>query len=121
MSRSEEEILEGYKKFRGKCLEYCNKAIAEDPTLKLVRGHYYCPEFGEQAHWWLVRPDGTIFDPTAAQFPSNGAGAYVEFDGMVNCSQCGKEMREEEATFESNYCFCGAACHMRFVGLGDFV
>ena len=107
-----------YLKYRGKCLQFCEKAVAEDPTLTLVRGHYDCPMWGRQAHWWTVRPDGSIFDPTVKQFPTAGMAAeYIPFDGMVECSNCGKELKEEDASFDSRYCFCSDACHMRFVGL----
>jgi endogenous inhibitor of DNA gyrase (YacG/DUF329 family) len=110
-----------YMRYRGKCKEFCEKAIADDPTLTLVRGHYFCPIWGtSEAHWWTVRPDGTIFDPTAKQFGSKGMGIYTPFDGTVTCSQCGKELPEEEAEFESNYVFCSTRCHLRFVGLDDY-
>ena len=110
-----------YLKYRGKCKELCEQAIAADPTLTLVRGHYYCPAWGEQAHWWCVRHDGTIFDPTKDQFPSKGIGEYVPFDGKAHCAQCGKEGAEEDFHYEGRYAFCGDACHMRFVGLGEYV
>lgn len=119
--RTEEQVLEDYKKFRGKCKQLAEAAVKNDPSLKLVRGYYYCPVWGEQPHWWTIRPDGTIFDPTAAQFPSNGKGYYVEFSGIIQCSECGKTMKEEEASFDSNYCFCSPSCHMRFVGLGEYI
>lgn len=106
-----------YMRFRGKCREMSEALCAADPTLTLVRGHYFCPEWGEQAHWWCQRPDGTIVDPTAAQFPSKGSGDYVPFDGTVECSECGKAMKEEEAQFESRYAFCSDLCHGRFVGV----
>jgi hypothetical protein len=115
--RTEDQMLEDYKRFRGKCREFCEAEIVKDPTLTLVRGHYFCPFWGEQAHWWLTRQDGTIFDPTKAQFPSNGAGAYLPFSGTVECASCGKEMREEDAEFESGYAFCSYLCHGRFVGV----
>lgn len=117
LERTENQLIEDYALFRGKCKEYCEIELKNDPTLKLVRGHYYCPYWGKQAHWWLIRQDGTIFDPTCRQFPSNGQGEYVEFDGIVHCSECGKEMKEEEAQFESNYCFCSGLCHGKFVGI----
>lgn len=116
--QTEEPLTHDYAKYRGKCRELCDQAIAEDPTLKLVRGHYHCPMWGPQAHWWTVRPDGSIHDPAVQQFPTCGfAAEYVEFDGAVECSQCGKKGKEEEFSFESNYRFCSTACHMRFVGL----
>jgi len=106
-----------YQMYRGRCKAYSEAAVAKDPTLTLVRGHYYCPYWGEQPHWWTVRSDGTVYDPTAEQFPSKGSGEYVPFDGRVNCSACGKEMKEEDGSYESNYVFCSYECHGRFVGV----
>lgn len=106
-----------YIKYRGKCKEMVDQAIANDPTLTAVRGHYDDFQWGLQPHWWCIKQDGTIYDPTALQFPSAGNGEYIPFNGIVNCSNCNKEMKEEDADFESNYCFCSTICHMRFVGL----
>lgn len=106
-----------YEKYRGKCKEMSEAMVAADPSLRLVRGHYYCPVWGEQPHWWCVNSEDEIVDPTKDQFPSRGTGYYVEFDGIVHCSECGKEMLEEEAEYESNYCFCSYECHGRFVGV----
>lgn len=105
-----------YEKYRGKCKEMSEALVAIDPTLTLVRGHYYCFAWGEQPHWWVKTKDGTVIDPTKNQFPSKGAGNYVEFDGIVRCSNCNKTMHEENASFESNYAFCSYECHGRFVG-----
>lgn len=108
-----------YTKFRGKCKEFCEKAVLEDPTLRIVRGYYICPFWGRQEHWWTERPDSTVYDPTVLQFPSGsvpGLGEYEEFDGnSVCCSQCGKEGRIEDYEVDGNYCFCSGACHYRFV------
>lgn len=107
-----------YARYRGKCKEMSMAAVTADPTLTLVRGHYHCILWGEQPHWWTVRADGSVFDPSAAQFPSKGMGEYVPFDGTVSCAECGKEMREEDVTCaEGNYAFCSTACALRFVGL----
>lgn len=106
-----------YAKYRGKCKELSEAAVLADPSLTLVRGHYHCPFWGEQAHWWTVRKDGTIRDPTAAQFPSRGRGRYEPFDGTAPCAECGKTIQEEKARFESNYAFCSYECHGRFVGI----
>jgi len=109
---------DNYWRFRGRCKELSEAAVSEDPTLTLVRGHYYCPIWNsDEAHWWTVRPDGSIFDPTALQFPSAGHGIYTPFDGIVTCSECGRELPEAEAHFDSNYVFCSNACHGRFVGV----
>jgi hypothetical protein len=106
-----------YAKYRGKCKEMSEALVAADPSLTLVRGHYYDAAWGEQPHWWCKKPDGTIVDPTKDQFPSKGNGDYVEFDGTVECANCGKQMTEDEAEFESNYAFCSYECHGRFVGV----
>jgi len=110
--------MEDYKKYRGKCKEYVHMALLSDSTLTAVRGHYECPLWGLQAHWWCVRQDGTIYDPTKDQFPSKGLGEYIPFDGWCECSECHKKVLEKDVhSFESNYCFCSMKCHMAFVGL----
>lgn len=107
-----------YRQYRGKCKELADAACAADPTLILVRGHYFCPLWNSnEQHWWCVKQDGTIYDPSAAQFPSNGNGIYTPFDGFVECSECGKVVLEENASFHGRYAFCSTECNMRFVGL----
>lgn len=125
IAKSLDEILErdrtmtddggDYLKYRGKCKEVSEQLVAADPTLTLVRGHYHCPAWGEQPHWWAKRDNGEIVDPTKDQFPSKGNGTYVEFDGNIPCSNCGKQITEEDADIEGNYAFCSYTCHMRFV------
>jgi hypothetical protein len=116
MTRTPEQLMADYREFRGKCRELCEAAVKADPSLTIVRGHYFDWQWGEQPHWWTVRKDGSIYDPTARQFPSNGSGAYVPFSGVVECAECGKQMQESEAEFGSNYAFCSYVCHGRFVG-----
>ena len=106
-----------YSKYRGKCKEMSEALIADDPSLELVRGYYLCPWWGEQPHWWVKRRDGSILDPTKDQFPSKGSGRYIEFDGMIECSNCGKEISEDDADIDGNYAFCSYQCHGRFVGV----
>lgn len=110
--------LTDYQKYRGKCREMSEAACAADPSLRLVRGHYFCPIWNtEEQHWWTVRPDGQIFDPTKDQFPSKGMGIYTEFNGVVECAECGKEVLEKDARIDGRYTFCSTRCNMRFVGL----
>jgi len=111
--------MTSYEMYRGKCREMSEAAVIADPTLTLVRGHYDCPHWGEQSHWWTVRPDGTINDPTKDQFPSSGNGIYTPFTGMINCDECGKEVAESEAIVAGNgrYALCSGSCYGRFVGL----
>jgi len=109
--------MDDYQKYRGKCKEMSEALIAQDPTLILVRGYYMCPLWGEQEHWWTKAQDGTIIDPTKDQFLSKGCGEYIEFDGTLQCSECGKTMKEEEADIDGRYAFCSYECHGRFVGV----
>jgi hypothetical protein len=94
------------------------EALAKsNPSLRLVRGFYLCPVWGEQQHWWCQDGDGKVVDPTAAQFPSAGAGEYVEFDGTCFCCQCGKEFREDEGYYTGNsYGICSYTCYGDLVG-----
>jgi hypothetical protein len=111
-----------YMKYRGKCKEMSEELVKNDPTLRLVRGFYYCPFWGEQGHWWTVNKNGDIIDPTAKQFPSGGiTGEYVEFDGIVYCEECGKEMKEEDVQFAGNYPLCSTRCYGRLVGISEYI
>jgi hypothetical protein len=106
-----------YEKYRGKCKEMSEQAVMEDPSLTLVRGYYWCPIWGKQEHWWTRRPDGAVNDPTKDQFPSKGIGYYEEFNGIFECAECGKEVHESEAYFDSRYAFCSGRCNAAFVGV----
>ena len=106
-----------YEKYRGKCKEMSEALVEADATLTLVRGHYDCPLWGKQPHWWVKDQNGKIIDPTVKQFPSKGTGEYVEFNGFVECAQCGKVTEEANASFDSNYAFCSGPCYGKFVGV----
>lgn len=100
---------------RGKCQEYAAVAVAADPTLTLVRGWYCDPVWGREEHWWTTRPDGSIYDPTAAQFPMGGVEDwYEEFTGLYPCEECGAETLEADLI---QGCCCSPRCFMRMVGL----
>ena len=110
--------MSDYLEFRGRCKELSEAAVSANPELTLVRGHYDCPIWGLQPHWWTVRKDGTVHDPSKRQFPSKGIGEYIPFSGIIECANCGKPMMEDEVgSAEGNYAFCSGECHMRFVGL----
>ena len=106
-----------YSKYRGKCKKECEKSILLDSSLTLVRGHYIDPEWGQQQHWWTVKPDGKVFDPTARQFPSNGAGEYIPFNGECTCENCGRIFHETDdgAQFFGTHALCSYACYGSFV------
>lgn len=109
--------IDDYGKYRGKCKQFVDETVKSDSSLIAVRGYYYDPLWGQQQHWWCKRKDGSIYDPTKDQFPSKGNGVYEEFNGMIQCSECGKEVKESEARIDGRYTFCSTECNMRFVGL----
>jgi hypothetical protein len=117
MSDLVENRSSDYLRYRGKCKEMAEALVQQNPELHLVRGFYHCPFWGKQAHWWTEKKDGTIIDPSAAQFPSMGAGDYERFNGMVRCEECGKEILEEKAYFQGRHAFCDGECFGRNVGL----
>jgi hypothetical protein len=89
-------------------------AVENDPSLRLVSGWYYDPVWGKEEHWWTVRQDGTIYDPTAAQFPMGGVTEwYEEFDGMFPCYECGETFLLETGV---SGC-CSGRCFGRMVGV----
>ena len=110
--------LSNYQKYRGKCKEFCEDLVVKDPSLKLVRGHYYCPIWNkDEPHWWCTNSVGEIVDPTAKQFPSNGHGIYEEFDGFTNCEECGKRINESDMMLQGRYPVCSTKCACRLVGV----
>lgn len=108
-----------YSRYRGKCKEMCEALVADDPSLKMVRGHYYEPTWGrEEPHWWCVNAEGVIIDPTKLQFPSGGIiDCYTEFDGTFDCEECGKNFPEAELVAAGNYPVCSNTCALKLVGL----
>lgn len=116
-----EEHSKNYALYRGRCKPLAEELMFKSGgRLRLVRGHYYCPVFGEQAHWWCVdKTTGAIEDPTALQFPSSGSGEYVEFNGIYNCEQCGRPVPEKDMVPAGTHPMCSNACAMYFVGLSE--
>lgn len=103
----EANVQEGY----GKCVELTLAMQEAFPELKRVRGHYHCWVWGAREHWWLTTPDGVVVDPTADQFPSQGLGEYVEWDGEEPtgiCWDCGEYCYEGRE-------FCSERCQERYM------
>lgn len=78
----------------GQCKQVTKAMAKACPELTRVRGHYYCPIWGERAHWWLVTEEGKVIDPTKNQFPSKGLGHYEPWDESQpeptgKCPNCG--------------------------------
>lgn len=103
-------VVSDYTKYRGKCRQMSEELVKQDKSLRLVRGYYLCPAWGEQPHWWCVREDGTIVDPTRKQFPSKGGGTYHEFDGRHACEYCGELVTEEDGHFNGHHIYCSGDC-----------
>lgn len=100
---------------RGKCREMATQLVEQSPGLTLVRGHYYCPVWGKQPHWWCQTLGGEIVDPSASQFPSLGSGAYEPFDGTFECENCGADVIEDEAYTVERHVYCDYTCYGRDV------
>lgn len=105
-------IAENVTETYGTCAEVTEAMAAAFPELRRVRGHYYCPIWGERGHWWLFAQDEQIVDPTAAQFPSGGLGEYVEWEEgsrepTGNCPQCG------DLVYDGGTC-CSENCHIAY-------
>lgn len=107
------DVLVASAPLRGRCHELSLAHIEAHPDHRLVRGWYHCPIWGREEHWWTVGPDGTIHDPTAAQFPSGGLGEYEEYRGLLACEQCGREVAEDEALHYGRFHFCSDTCIIR--------
>lgn len=81
----------------GKCSEITREMAEAFPELSRVCGLYLCFMWGERQHWWLTDKEGSVVDPTAAQFPSKGAGHYHQMTPeeieneipIASCANCG--------------------------------
>ena len=87
----EQNVTETY----GACAEVTEAMAETFPELTRTRGFYVCPAWGSRDHWWLTTLEGDIVDPTAAQFPSQGKGAYQPLNEGAEeptgrCMNCGK-------------------------------
>lgn len=86
-------------KARNQCQSACNKMVQAFPELKLVRG-WIDFKLGTQ-HWWCELEDGTIVDPTEAQFTGRELH-YIKFEEGVDaeclgkCMNCGSECWDKD-------------------------
>jgi len=94
---------------RGQCAAITRAMEACFPELRRVRGHYLDPIRGRRPHWWCVLSDGTIVDPTVAQF--SGCGEYEPLseedeEPLGKCVNCGEFCWQEfgSSTFCSRNC-----------------
>ena len=77
---------------RGQCENAVKEMVAAFPELRMAKGHVET-EWGKDAHWWCVAPDGSIVDPTVSQFPwvldyeEYRAGDKIR---IGRCTDCGE-------------------------------
>lgn len=98
----------------GLCKMYARRMTEAFPELRLVRGHYTCTAWGERGHWWTVTAAGEVVDPTAGQFPSAGAGVYVEFTGSDAELPTERRPNCGESCYHGKN-FCSDACGRSYV------
>lgn len=55
------------KEIHGQCFQVCQEMLKVFPEL-VLRAGYVRTWAGTDLHWWLTTEDGTIVDPTEAQF-----------------------------------------------------
>ena len=95
----------------GKCHTIAKLMQSKFTELRMARGHYYCPIWGQREHWWLIDPQNKIVDPTAQQFPSKGTGAYVQWKGPEptgKCPNCGQYVYNGDQ-------ICSKKCELAFI------
>ena len=111
---------DGYRLLAGKCAKIAAAIAKACPEFRVAKGYYHCPHWGKRGHFWLVAQDGTIYDPTIWQFPTE-TGAYEEIheNSEVECDQCGKRIPLAGATIggNGNYVFCNGRCYGKYVGV----
>lgn len=97
----------------GLCVQATERMAKEFPELTRIRGHYYCPVWGERTHWWMITKTGEIVDPTSSQFPSKGSGHYEPWDENQKeptgkCPNCGSYCYDGKQT-------CSDSCYDEYL------
>jgi hypothetical protein len=100
----------------GRCKEEVEAMHEAFPELVIVKGFIYT-DFGAgyeseriREHWWLKDEEGTIFDPTAGQFPFIECyREYKEGDDVRigKCMHCGTVLWGQPGTSKT---FCNDDC-----------
>lgn len=89
----------------------CEDLLIENPLLKIVSGFYYCPLTSKNnIHWWCITPAGDIIDPSKEQFGYQGMGDYIQSDGLIECKECGKRVKDDDAILLGDEQFCSNHC-----------
>lgn len=98
---------------RNRCQDLATE-LSRQTGHRLVCGYYIDPEWGQEEHWWCEDQQGNRIDPTAAQFPSNGTGTYIEVP-PPSCEQCGNDVPFEMLRDVGPV--CSGRCHAAIVGV----
>ena len=80
----------------GMCKSASADMVLAFPELKVETGTAYT-DWGPREHFWCVTADGTIVDPTKAQFPFGHVFEYVAYDLSMEvkvgrCRGCGDDI-----------------------------
>jgi hypothetical protein len=83
---------------RAECNQFTREFVMKFPHLTRVPGFYgrVIGDYHGTEHWWCVEPDGTIVDPTAAQFQPGHT--YTPLDEnkhtikIGRCMNCGDDI-----------------------------
>jgi hypothetical protein len=92
----------------GQCKILTKKMAAEFPELRIAVGFFHCI-WGARQHAWLVAPDGSVVDPTRAQFPGSGEYEELTEDQWADriptgvCMDCGDDVFHGDT-------FCSPEC-----------
>jgi hypothetical protein len=100
-------IAENVDEPYGKCREWSRAMASFYPELRVARGWYDDPIWGQREHWWCVTPAGEIVDPTAAQFPTRGMFPYREITDESEvptgaCLTCGTRCTREPLSAQTH-------------------
>lgn len=112
------ELLRKYRSSYCNCGPFTRVMASLFPELMRVAGFYSAPNGASQGeHWWLTDSHGTIVDPTADQFPSQGTGTYVEYDPKLHlllkgkCMNCGTALYTRDGAYP-----CSRECDEALAG-----
>lgn len=101
---------------RGFCNMFSHRLQREFPHLRVARGIYRTLAGYGEPHWWTVDVDGTVVDPTAAQFLCKGEGTYEELTQEEieeqfpcgKCANCGDDIYKADNA--PSDMICSAEC-----------
>lgn len=73
---------------RNQCSRWTSELVAQFPELTRTRGHVVYPDGRRIEHWWTVATDGSIVDPTVAQFKPGFTYEPLPADALEPIGKC---------------------------------